>query len=253
MFRTRFWAMRIALLFLCCVYFAACRHTPLLPDDPNINPTDTTTNPIDTSAIVINDPCHSDSIYFANTVLPLLLSNCAFSGCHNTPTDDNDEIVLTTYSQIINTGEIDPYDANDSELYEVITEDDADKRMPPPPYAPLSATQIALLEQWIEQGAPNNSCDDTPSGCPTNGVTFSGVVRPILQNHCTGCHSGSQASGNINLTQYNQVSALALNGLLAGVINHSEGYVPMPFNQPALSACKIDQIEAWIAAGAPNN
>lgn len=237
----------VAILFTLLIPFSACKHEPILPDDM---PQDT----IDTDTLVINNPCDPDSVYFEKDILPLLLSNCAFTGCHNTATDDNEEVVLTSYSKVVNSADVKAYDLNDSELYEVITENDNDKIMPPPPYAPLSNEQIALIAKWIQQGAKNNSCDDTlTSGCATDNITYGAIVRPILQGHCTGCHSGTSPSSGIALSTYNQVALIALDGSLNAVITHAAGFIPMPFNQPALSACKIAQIQAWIAAGAPNN
>ena len=32
---------------------------------------------------VAGSSCSPDTVYFANTILPLLSSNCAMSGCHN--------------------------------------------------------------------------------------------------------------------------------------------------------------------------
>jgi hypothetical protein len=60
----------------------SCKHAPLIPVDNNpIDPIDTTQNPIDTVATGI--PCSPDTVYFQNTILPMLIANCTQSGCHN--------------------------------------------------------------------------------------------------------------------------------------------------------------------------
>ena len=46
------------------------------------------------------DSCHSDTIYFEQEVLPILTSNCAYSGCHDQGSAE-DDIVLTTYETLI--------------------------------------------------------------------------------------------------------------------------------------------------------
>lgn len=90
--------------------------------------------------------------------------------------------------------------------------------------------------------------------CDTNAVTYSGTVVPLLQSGgCLGCHSGGAPSGNISLTTYANVNAVAQNGKLYGVINHSPGFSPMPQGGNKLNACNISKIKAWIDAGSINN
>jgi len=92
-----------------------------------------------------------------------------------------------------------------------------------------------------------------PLPCDTTNITFSGTVWPIINNNCTGCHSGSAPSGNISLTNYSKISAAANNGKLLGVIRHEQGYPPMPKGGGKLSNCNITQIENWVNNGTPGN
>lgn len=193
-------------------------------------------------------PCDPDTVYFLNDVLPILASNCAMSGCHDAATAQ-DDIILDNYFNTTQSGIIDPFDLNGSDLYEVITETDPDKIMPPPPANALTADQISMIATWINQGAQNNYCD----GCDSTDITFSGIIQPIINNSCKGCHSGTSPSGNISLENYFDVSTIALNGDLLGVINAEPGYVPMPYNSSPLPDCEIDQITNWVNQGAPNN
>jgi len=194
-------------------------------------------------------PCDPDTIYFQNQVLPLIISNCATSGCHD-KLGGEQEVLLVDYASIINYGDIKPGKPNNSELFEKITENDGDDRMPPPPANPLNTEQINIIRTWIEQGAKNNYCDEE---CDTTNVTFSGAIWPLIELNCYGCHSGQQPSGGISLTDYNSVVVQANNGKLFGAINHDPGYKPMPNNSPKLAECKIDQIRIWIENGTPNN
>ena len=90
--------------------------------------------------------------------------------------------------------------------------------------------------------------------CDTAGVTYTSTILPLLQaNGCTGCHSGGAPSGNISLTDYNNVRTVALNGKLYGAISHSAGFTPMPQGGNKMSSCNINKIKAWIDAGAANN
>ncbi len=194
--------------------------------------------------------CDPDTVYFQNEILPLLISSCGVTGCHD-PGSAQDGVVLTDYAYVMQTADVRPGDPGGSDLYEVITETDPDKRMPPPPKQPLNAGQIAKIEKWILQGAQNNVCEATD--CDTINVTFSGQIFPVIQNSCLGCHSGSNPSGGLLLTNHSQIASVATSGRLMGSIKHENGFSPMPQNGAQLNECKISQFEKWIADGTPNN
>jgi hypothetical protein len=195
-------------------------------------------------------PCSPDTVYFTQQILPILVSNCSVPGCHDAASAQ-DGVVLTNYQSIMSTGEIEPGDPNDSELYEVITESDPGDRMPRPPQNPLSQQQIQLIYKWIQQGAKNNSCDQICTD--TVNVTYSLTVKNIITNKCQGCHSGGSPQAGINLSTYAGLKAEADNGRLWGAVNHNPGYSPMPKNGSKLSICELTQIQKWIGAGSPNN
>lgn len=195
------------------------------------------------------DPCDPDTVYFQNQVLPLIISSCATTGCHDKLTGEQ-EVLLIDYASIIHYGKIKPGDPYDSELYEKIIDTDPDDMMPPPPKAPLTQEQKDMIKKWIEQGAKENACTED---CDTSNVTYSGTIWPMIENNCYGCHSGANPSGNILLVDYASVVAVANSGKLYGAVSHSPGYVAMPKNAPKLSDCKIDQIRIWIENGKPNN
>lgn len=226
----------VFILILLATGYQACKHDPdeiVDPDDPHTG-----------------IPCDPDTVYFENDILPLLQSSCGMSGCHD-PGTAQDDVILTNYADIIATGDVEPGDPQDSDLYEVITEDDPDKRMPPPPQSPLTAAQIQMIYTWVQQGAQNNYCDQ--EDCDTVNVTFSGTVMPVIQNNCTGCHSGATPGGGITLETHSDIVTVADNGRLMGSITHSAGFSPMPQNGDKLSDCTIAQIQKWIDNGTPND
>ena len=92
-----------------------------------------------------------------------------------------------------------------------------------------------------------------PASCDTINVTFTKDVFPVIDVNCTVCHSGSAPSGNLSLTNYADIVVAAQNGSLIGVIDHQSGWSPMPKNGAKLDECTIKKIEAWVAAGTPNN
>jgi len=90
--------------------------------------------------------------------------------------------------------------------------------------------------------------------CDTTNSTYTSVVQPALQTYgCIGCHSGSAPSGNVLLNTYANIKNYAQNGKLYGAISHSAGYSPMPQGGNKMTNCTINQIKAWIDAGALNN
>jgi len=194
--------------------------------------------------------CSPDSVYFQKSILPLIVSNCAKSGCHDAASH-KDGIVLASYTNIMNHGDIRPGRPSNSDLIEVITENDPDKIMPPPPAAPMSQADINLLTTWINQGALNNNCSD--GNCDTSSVTYSGTITPILQSKCVGCHNNTLQSGLVNLIGYANVKVYAQSGSLLGSIQHANGYFPMPKGGTQLSECEIASVRTWIRNGAINN
>lgn len=233
-----------------------CKHLPTMPDEP-FEPIDTTNMGVDTSdnnpdTTVVGEPCDPDKIYFTQDILPLLISNCTSSGCHNA-TDAANDVILVNYQQTIETADVRPFDLPGSDLYEVITEDDPDKVMPPPPRSRLTNAQVGLISEWILQGAEDLMCDPDTMNCDTVNVSYVDQVEPIIVANCRACHSGLNPGGGIDLGDYSGVRSVALNGLLYGVTERLDGFQAMPQNGPKLPQCEVDQIKSWIDAGAPNN
>jgi uncharacterized membrane protein len=193
--------------------------------------------------------CDPAKIYFQQQVLPILVSNCAMSGCHD-ESSHQDGVVLTTYEKVMSTAGIRPGRPNDSELYERINDNDPDDRMPQPPRSPLTSEQKQIIFQWISQGAQNLSCQNL---CDSNSYTYAGAIKTLITNKCQGCHSGAAASAGIDLGTYAGLKSKVTDGRLWGAINHTAGYSAMPKNGAKLSDCEISQIGKWIEAGSPNN
>ncbi len=191
--------------------------------------------------------CSTDTVYFQNTVLPLINSSCAMSGCHDDATH-KDGVYLSTYSKILSTGGVKVGNPNDSKLYTVLSKSGSD-RMPPPPAAAFTQAQKDIIYNWILQGAKNNACND----CDTSIFSYSTAVSPIMNTFCKGCHNPSSLGGGIDVSTYTSVKAIATNGKLMGSIKHTSGFSPMPQGSTKLSDCRITQIQKWINAGSLNN
>ncbi len=241
--RTHNWkkgSVRALLFILLTGALIACQHEPMvvpgeaITDDGGDGGTEP--EPIDT--------CDPQIAYFEQDVLPIFVQYCTMSGCHNTPTDDNDEIVLTTYANITNN---DHYD----DIWEALTEDEDDEdHMPPDSMNQPSEEELQEIRDWMDQGALNNSCE---GGCVTTAITYAGTILPIIEDRCDGCHSGNSPQGDLDFSTWNDLNAVAADGRLALAIQHQTGAEPMPPSGPSLSQCRIDQILTWIQDGAPNN
>lgn len=191
-------------------------------------------------------PCENGIISFKDEILPLVVSSCAYDGCHDATTAA-DDIVLDSYENIMK--EVTPYKPNRSELYEVLNEG-GDDRMPPPPNEALNNDQKNLIKDWINQGAANTACDGP---CDPEKSSFAQDIFPVIQTFCIGCHSDAQALGNVNLKDYAHIKPYVDNGALLGTIEHVSGYNPMPPAGGMMADCRIAQIQKWIAEGAQNN
>lgn len=189
-------------------------------------------------------------VCFETEVLPILVSNCTYSGCHNS-SDREDGVELTSYSHVIAHGVV-PGDYKASELYQVLIRPGANQ-MPKKPYSKLSVEQIGTIALWIEQGAQNTTCTTSTDTCGLSNVTYALTVKPILDRACNSCHSGPIPSGNINLSNYNGVKRVADNGSLVGTINHDPRFPRMPDGGSKLPTCDISVIQEWVRLGALNN
>ncbi len=193
----------------------------------------------------VGKPCSPDSVYFANSIFPLISSTCAMTGCHDAASHA-DGVVLTTYNNIMKY--VVAGNAGNSKLYKVIIRTD-NERMPPPPAPAWTSEQKAALQKWINQGAKNNACDK----CDTVDFKYSTAIKTIMQNKCQGCHNPASLGGAVDLSTYNGVKASAQTGKLYGSVIWSSGVSAMPKGGIKLPDCEITQIRKWIEAGMQNN
>lgn len=198
---------------------------------------------------IIAESCTKKSaeplVCFQEDVLPLMISHCATAGCHN-PVDHEEGYDFTTYEGVMKG--VSKGHARRSEIVHVIREGE----MPPAGYPQLTDDELTAIERWIDLGAVNSSnCNS--GGCDTAVFTYSGAIQPMLQTYCVGCHYNGAPNAPYDLSNFTEVQGIALNGVLTGVVNHENGYVPMPSNGPQLSDCQRTVIQKWIDAGAPNN
>ena len=205
-----------------------------------------------TCSVTIPDTTSKDTTYvnplacFTRDILPVLVSRCATSGCHDAATHRGD-YVFSSYSTTMTA--VAPGHPYNSKLYEVLRTNEGEDKMPPPGRPQLTSAEIDSIFAWISYGAPNQYCGES---CDTlNSVTFSGTIWPLMQTSCTGCHSGTYPSGGVLLTNHTTVATVASSGLLLNSLK-GNGVTRMPPGGP-LSDCRIRQFEIWINNGYLNN
>lgn len=181
---------------------------------------------------------------FTENVLPIFVSNCAMSGCHNSK-DREAGFDLTTYDGIMKG--VKSKHPLLSDVYNVIKGNNPS--MPKGKYAKLSAKDVSTIKLWISMGAQNTS---NCTNCDTSNFTFT-RVNTIMETWCVGCHNSNSKGGGFDLSSYDGVVTATDNNKLLGSLQHLPGYIPMPQSGAKLQDCEISAIEKWINAGHPNN
>jgi len=232
-------------LTLSCTYYKASLVSPSNPTETPLN-----TDPIGAAPETLppsqlacaTNISTSSALCFDSQVLPIIYSNCAESGCHDSKTRA-EGYDLSTYNGIMK-GVI----AGSSSKSKIYTEMSSGK-MPESPRK-MAGSQIAIIKQWIDEGAKNITCGARVIDAAI--PTFVKSIKPIIDIYCVGCHQTKAAKGGVILDSYTFIKNYVENQKLWHVINYHVGYVGMPQNQK-LGACQIEAIKKWIVAGAVNN
>jgi uncharacterized membrane protein len=124
--------------------------------------------------------------------------------------------------------------------------------MPPRSSPQMTATNIATIKKWIDQGALNTNCTNV---CDTTAYTYNNAIQTILANNCGGCHGTQPGSANVYLGTYASAKAYASANtvLFKNAIDYSTSILTSQRMPPAgkMVDCKITQIKKWIANGYP--
>jgi hypothetical protein len=193
------------------------------------------------------DPAAGTKACFTNDILPVLLSGCAVSGCHDAATN-KEGFTYTSYTTTM--GSVRAGSLSGSKLYQVITTTTGEKRMPPLPYNRFTTATIDTIAEWIKRGALNETCS---TACDTVSIiSFNTTLLPVIQNSCRGCHSGTTPQGGVRLESYANVATIAASGALMGTLKGTPPHSLMPPGS-GLTVCRITQFKKWIANGYPDN
>ncbi len=189
---------------------------------------------------------YNPDVCFQENVLPVFVSNCTMSKCHNA-TDREAGYDLSTYEGIMKG--VTPKHPLRSSVYTTIN--GINPSMPPRGYPKLSAKDISYIKIWIRMGAENTA--NCGGGCDTINYTYNNRIKPFLTTWCVGCHSTANPGGGYDLSTYTGVVAAITNNRLMGTLQQAAGFSPMPKNAAKLSDCDINAVQKWITAGYLNN
>jgi WD40 repeat protein len=134
-------------------------------------------------------------------------------------------------------------------------------------------TQIndRVFSKWLVTGLMVAVVGATPTVAETPAppkakVSFYRDIRPILQQHCQGCHQPAKPQGGYIMTQFAELWKAGNSGkepIVAGkpeqsylvqqIVPQGDKPAAMPKNKEPLAAYQIDKIKQWIAEGAVND
>ena len=121
-----------------------------------------------------------------------------------------------------------------------------------PPSAPLSSSDQALINAWVQAGMPqSDSPTPTTTPAPTSAPglipTYSGGIQAIIAANCGGCHSSS-AGGRATSPYLDTLSSLKSNysSVMSAIKSGS-----MPRGGATLPQNQMDLLTSWGTA--PNS
>jgi mono/diheme cytochrome c family protein len=210
-----------------------------------------------------------DPGYFESTIQPIFQKNCY--GCHGQAASSG--LRVDSMEGLLKGGNsgpaIIPGNPDKSLLVIAVRQTDNDLKMPKGDK--LKPEEIALLENWVKQGAPGPGA--TASAKLEGGAELKGAVgaaspagdyfetrvRPIFANNCYGCHTAA-ASGGLRVDSLQSLLKGGNSGpaVIAGNPDKSllieavrqTGDLKMP-KGGHLAAADVKVLEDWVKMGAP--
>lgn len=126
--------------------------------------------------------------------------------------------------------------------------------MPPPPAAPLSASERALIQAWVNAGGPENDVSPSsaplspvPEDLPTGPVRYAQVRQKVFKPKCVWCHGEKYTKHGVDLRTYESVIRD-----LDRVVKEALVKKKMPPRHP-LTSERQAWLKAWVDEGAPEN
>ena len=119
--------------------------------------------------------------------------------------------------------------------------------------------------QWSSDAFGADESKDKAATAPET-VSYFNDIRPVLQQHCQGCHQPAKAGGDYVMTSYDDLFAAGSSdvepivagkpseaGLIEQVISVDDKPAKMPKGKPPLANHEVALIRKWIEQGAKDD
>jgi hypothetical protein len=237
--------------------------------------------------VLLGAACGSDSggetpppkvVTFKNDVAPIF-ATCGL--CHHPgngtkvdlthPFDPETGIVgrANSWTMAPKTVLVDPGKVENSFLIDKVVRTDLDPHIEGGPmplnFPMLDATEIAAIRQWIQDGAMN----DASFAANVQPIFGDGMSLGASGGKCAYCHyAGTQqppdlthpfdpTNGIVNVMGARGIRVVPGNPDASALVKKIEAQpsvgAPMPYQEPRLTQAQVDNLKAWIAAGAKND
>ena len=160
-----------------------------------------------TAAVSALVPANAQQVDFGKQVQPIFNSNC--TGCHKgsaAPAGLQLDTAAGVLRGSVAGKVVIPSDSKNSTLVKRIADTTGDQM---PPAGPLTAAEIKIITDWVDQGAKGDvtpaQLSDAPRTAPTGpppaiaSVANATQERALLDYYCVRCHSGLNAEGDMHL------------------------------------------------------
>jgi len=124
----------------------------------------------------------------------------------------------------------------------------------------INALLFLAIMSLIIVACGEDEPDPMPVDCDTVGMTYTDDIAAIIDKSCAaanGCHiDGTLATFEMHDYATTKIAVDNPNWNIVASINQEMGVIPMPYatattTSDKIPQCDIDQITAWIDAGAP--
>lgn len=237
---------KIIFLLALSISFVQCVTDDYEPVDYNTNPTDvidssntdTTNGTTGTGTGTETGTNTSNKITYLGQVQPILNQLCI--SCHNSAKHE-EGVDLSTYSKAKNS------------IDKIIKSMNKTSGDIMPPSGRVADNLIQTMRDWKTDGLLEGSTSTggttggTTGGGTTTSVTYAGTIQGVLTQQCTACHGSSNASANLNLTNY--ANAKNNIGIIINRIDLQTGQSGIMPTSGRMSEANIQAFKDWQIQG----
>jgi mono/diheme cytochrome c family protein len=118
---------------------------------------------------------------------------------------------------------------------------------------PRALVAVFVAGLWACNNGNLPVAPSTPNAAAAGTVSFKTDVAPLLAATCAGCHAaGQEGERDLLLFVNGQVDYSAASGHIAKIVRETTRG-DMPQGRAKLTTAQLAILQAWSAAGTPNN